>query len=407
MSLEQLNLSIPHGWVELSLRDVTSKVGSGATPRGGSTVYLDRGIPLIRSQNVHDNEFVWEGLAFLSEESSEKLKNVELHGGDVLLNITGDSILRCCCLPDALIGGRVNQHVAIVRSNGTVLPLYLQKWLSMPSMKKLMLGFSSGGTRKAVTQSDILGFPIAVPPLMEQRAIAATLGALDDKIESNSRAMRVSQKLGNALFYSLATETVSLSEIASITMGTSPKGETLNENGNGISFYQGTRDFDFRYPRLRVWTTNPKRFAEPNDTLLSVRAPVGDINRSRSRCCIGRGIAAVHSDSSPSSLYYAMRCAKSTWDKYQGEGTVFASVTKADVHAAEVLWPKPGTQKILEKELSSLDNKIESLCNENESLASLRDALLPELMSGRIRVPEAREVVQEATDMQVPEMEND
>ena len=228
-------------------------------------------------------------------------------------------------------------------------------------------------------QEEIPGFP-----LEEQRAIATTLGALDDKIESNRKAMTLAQELGDALFEQVDSSHVKLEEIAEIVMGTSPKGEFLNETGNGLPFYQGRRDFGFRFPTLRVWTTDPKRQANANDVLLSVRAPVGDLNQASQTCCIGRGIAAIRSVDFPSTLYYAMRGSTNVWEKFNAEGTVFGSVTKTDVHEALSKWPKYDNLAPLEERLSVIDRRIASLERETHYLATLRDCLLPELMSGRV-----------------------
>lgn len=235
------------------------------------------------------------------------------------------------------------------------------------------------------TQAEALVVQIPDPP--EQRAITATLGALDDKIESNRRAVTIAEQVGDALFAAVASESRLLSDVADITMGTSPKGADLNEDGDGLPFYQGTRDFGVRFPSLRVWTTAPVRTAAKSDTLMSVRAPVGELNRASADCCIGRGVAAIHSDTHPSTLYYAMRSSSSAWDKFQGEGTVFASVNKTDVHGAEIRWVGDGALLELEDKLRVIDARIESLESETQRLTALRDVLLPELLSGRIRVP--------------------
>lgn len=244
-----------------------------------------------------------------------------------------------------------------------------------------------GSAQPFISQGDAREVAISLPPISEQRAIAATLGALDDKIESNRRTVGKAQELGDALFISLTEEHRIISEVATITMGTSPRGNTLNEAGDGVAFYQGTRDFGFRFPARRIWTTNPIRLARRNDTLMSVRAPVGELNRALDDCCVGRGVAAIHSEKQPSTLYYAMRASRATWEKFQGEGTVFASVNKQDVHGAEIYWIGDHHAERLEQSLSSLDSKIESLETENERLTVLRDALLPALLSGSVRVP--------------------
>lgn len=256
---------------------------------------------------------------------------------------------------------------------------YLIKYVGLNHLKH--------GTSNPSLTRDAFGaqyFP--VPSLLEQRAIAATLGALDDRIESNRRVVAIAEQLGDALFAAAASESRLLADVADITMGSSPKGADLNEDGDGLPFYQGTRDFGVRFPSLRIWTTAPVRTAAKSDTLMSVRAPVGELNRASTDCCIGRGVAAIHSDTHPSTLYYAMRSSSSVWDKFQGDGTVFASVNKTDVHGAEIRWVGDGALLELESELNAIDARIESLESETRRLITLREALLPELLSGRIRV---------------------
>lgn len=243
-----------------------------------------------------------------------------------------------------------------------------------------------GSGQPLLNQTILKQIDFKAHPIEEQHGISATLGALDDKIESNRRAMTLAQDLGDALFERVDSSHVKLEEIADIVMGTSPKGEFLNETGIGLPFYQGTRDFGFRFPTLRVWTTDPKRQANSNDVLLSVRAPVGDLNRASQTCCIGRGIAAIQSVDFPSTLYYAMRGSTNVWEKFNAEGTVFGSVTKNDVHEALIKWPKCENLAPLEERLSVIDQRIASLEQETQYLATLRDCLLPELMSGRVSV---------------------
>lgn len=175
-------------------------------------------------------------------------------------------------------------------------------------------------------------------------------------------------------------------------MGSSPPGDTYNEEEEGLPFYQGVRDFGRRYPGLRVWTTGAVRLAKANDTLVSVRAPVGELNRSREECCIGRGVAAV-SSSSASTVYYALRASEETWAPFQQEGTVFGSINKGDLSKARLPWPDHSQADELERLLAAVDDKIHSLNSEIEYLIALRDTLLPELLSGRIRLPEAQEAV--------------
>ncbi len=160
---------IPKGWEVSKLKDLTSKIGSGATPRGGSEVYVDEGTALIRSQNVYDHEFHWAGLARLTDKSASELKNVEVMKDDVLLNITGDSILRTCVVDPSVLPARVNQHVAIIRSIEGIPPRYLHLYLLQESMKSILMGMSAGATRHAITKGHLESIDVLRPsaPVLE------------------------------------------------------------------------------------------------------------------------------------------------------------------------------------------------------------------------------------------------
>jgi type I restriction enzyme S subunit len=386
------------GWPEVTIADLTTKVGSGATPRGGSSTYLGSrvGFALIRSQNVLDRQFDRSGLAYISDEQAYGLRGVVVQRNDVLLNITGDGVTfaRACLVPEDVRPACVNQHVAIVRADPEKAdPGYLLAYLTHPDVKRYIESFNAGGSRRAITKGHIESFRLPQPPVNEQRTIAATLGALDDKVESNRRAVDVAELLGDQLFASGVAAAVSLKDVAALTMGSSPPGSTYNEAGSGLPFYQGVRDFGRRYPGHRVWTTGPVRVARDNDTLVSVRAPVGELNRARETCCIGRGVAAVSSDYA-STVFYALRASDATWEPFQQEGTVFGAINKGDLSNARLPWPSSTALVGVEARLAAIDAKVRSLINEIERLTALRDVLLPELLSGRIRVPEAAEALE-------------
>ena len=194
------------GWVEFRLGEVCTKIGSGATPRGGSSVYLDNGeIALIRSQNIYNDGFRRNGLVFISQEHAEQLSNVEVEPDDVLLNITGDSVARTCQVDSSILPARVNQHVAIIRPDSDRLNArYLRYFLVSPQMQLLMLSWAgSGGTRNALTKGMIESFEVSAPEnVTEQRAIACILGALDDKIELNRRMNETLEAMARAIFKS-------------------------------------------------------------------------------------------------------------------------------------------------------------------------------------------------------------
>ena len=199
-------VSSDEGWVSLRLGELCTKIGSGATPRGGKEVYLNEGpCSLIRSQNVYNNRFSRAGLVFITERMSTELNNVEVLPGDVLLNITGDSVARACQVPPDVLPARVNQHVAILRPDASKLSArFLRYFLVSPRTQTLLLSWArSGGTRNALTKGMIESLDICAPAdVTVQRSIAHILGTLDDKIELNRRMNETLEAMARALFKS-------------------------------------------------------------------------------------------------------------------------------------------------------------------------------------------------------------
>lgn len=162
-------------WPYVTLAELCTKLGSGATPRGGKSAYKTEGIPLIRSMNVHNGRFVWKDLAYIDDDQAAKLNGVTLMKGDVLLNITGASVARSCILPDELAGGRVNQHVSIVRVDQTkMLPVILNAALISDSYQRFLLNDSrmAGATREAITKEDLKNMMVPLSPLSLQQQFA-------------------------------------------------------------------------------------------------------------------------------------------------------------------------------------------------------------------------------------------
>lgn len=168
------------------LGDVCEKIGSGATPRGGKEAYKETGIPIIRSQNVHDWAFQSSGLAFLDDEQAKALTNVEVHSNDILLNITGDSVARACEVPAEHIPARVNQHVAIIRAGKEINPTYLLAFLQSKKAELLNLA-SSGATRNALTKKMIENLDINLPSRKKQDSVATLLDSIQSKITINAQ----------------------------------------------------------------------------------------------------------------------------------------------------------------------------------------------------------------------------
>lgn len=192
-------------WPHVTLAELCTKLGSGATPRGGRSTYKTEGIPLIRSMNVHNGYFVWKDLTYIDDEQAAKLNGVTLMKGDVLLNITGASVARSCILPDELAGGRVNQHVSIVRVDQTkMLPIILNMVLINDSYQRFLLNDSrmAGATREAITKEDLKSMKVPLPPLSLQQQFANFAVKVD---KSRFIAQQQIEKL-QMLYDSLAQE---------------------------------------------------------------------------------------------------------------------------------------------------------------------------------------------------------
>lgn len=246
-----------------------------------------------------------------------------------------------------------------------------------------------GTSQPLLTQGILNAIEVdAVPSFEKQVCIAGFLRQLDEKITLNQKTNDYLAAMCDAVFserFGGIGDNAVLSDVANITMGQSPSGKSYNEDGNGTVFYQGRGEFGWRFPTQRLFTTEPKRMAAEGDVLMSVRAPVGDLNVAYEDCCIGRGLAAIHSQY-PSYCLYLMRSLGKKLDAYNGEGTVFGSINGKALNGLEIGLPDADAIKAFEAFAQPIDQQIRSNVAEERSLATLRDALLPKLMSGEIDV---------------------
>lgn len=207
---------------------------------------------------------------------------------------------------------------------------------------------------------------------------------LNNNLEQQAQAIYQQMFVDNA---SSDWKEGSLSDIADITMGQSPSGSSYNEDGIGTIFFQGRAEFGFRFPSVRLFTTEPKRMASANDTLMSVRAPVGDLNVAHTDCCIGRGLAAIHSKTNHQSfVHYTMFSLKKQLDVFNGEGTVFGSINRNSLNEMQIIIPSDKALDEFESLVSPMDKTIRNNYDEICRLEAIRDFLLPKLMSGELDV---------------------
>ena len=346
--------------------------------------------------SLKSGRFVLEESAHLSDEDYVRwTRRVRPQADDVLFSY--ETCLGEAALMPPRLEACLGRRMGILRARkGAVDPRYLlYAYLGPEFQETIRQRMIHGATVERIPISEMGTWPLTISALPEQQDIAEVLSSLDDKIEANRQVARLVSAVASSLFAAVAKRSALLAEVAQVLMGQSPPGSTYNEDGSGLPFYQGTRDFGFRYPLRRVWCSEPTRVAESQDVLVSVRAPVGTLNVAREKCAIGRGVASLRSKSAPSVLYYAMTSDPSRWAPFEGEGTVFGSIAREQLSGLRIEWPTEGDVGQLEETLAVLNSRLVSAESEGEILGALRDALLPKLLSGELRVREAEALVED------------
>jgi type I restriction enzyme S subunit len=442
---------LPDGWQVKRLGSFCSKIGTGATPRGGSEVYLTSRIShaLIRSQHVFDRHFDSAGLAFISDTHADELRNAEVQSGDVLLNITGDGVTfgRSCIVPDRILPACVNQHVSIIRTDRNRCdPGYLLAVLTHPVTKGYIESFNSGGSRRAITKGHIESFEIPLPPLAEQKAIAAVLGALDDKIELNRRMNATLEAMARALFQSwfvdfdpvrakregrqpvgFDAETAAHfpaafqdSPLGDIPQGwaVEPVGEVVDCVGGGTpstaepKYWEGGRHHwttpkDFSSLQAPVLLDTGRKLTDagiakissgllPAGTLLlSSRAPVGYLAIAAMPVAINQGFIAMICNERASNYFMLNWCQTKMADiEGRATGTTFAEISKQNFRPILVLLPPKKLMAVFTAKVAPLYAQITANLRQSRTLATLRDTLLPKLLSGELSVAAPAERVE-------------
>jgi type I restriction enzyme S subunit len=316
-----------------------------------------------------------------------------------------------------------NQRLGLVTAQNPDVHLdFIYHLFRSDYVRKQIQLTSTGSKVKHTAPERIYDLLACLPPLHEQKKIAAVLSALDAKIELNNRINAELEAMAKTLYdywfvqfdfpnqdgrpykssggKMVYNETLKrdipegwtdakLTDIANITMGQSPAGNSYNEIGEGTVFFQGSTDFGWLFPTTRKYTTAPSRMAKKGDILLSVRAPVGDMNIANNDCCIGRGLAALNSKQKfDGFLFYVMKYFKQIFDRRNSEGTTFGSITKNDLHSLPLAYPDDELLKKYNAIVSENNKMIFTRSVENQHLTSLRDFLLPMLMNGQVQVGE-------------------
>ncbi|NUM72000.1 MAG: restriction endonuclease subunit S, partial [Ignavibacteriaceae bacterium] len=231
-----------------------------------------------------------------------------------------------------------------------------------------LISQGEGTTFGELSKSTLKELKFKLPPLEEQKEIAEILSSLDDKIDLLHRQNKTLEEMAQTLFRQWFIEEAqdhwdegNLEDEFKINMGQSPPGESYNEICNGVVFFQGSAEFSFRFPTQRLYTSEPRKTAEKFDTLISVRAPVGEINMVIDFCCIGRGLASIVNKTQPnrkSYTYHKMKYLSKEFNIYQDSGTVFGSLTRNNFNFIKTVIPDEKAIANFEEMASKFDYKI-------------------------------------------------
>ena len=267
-----------------------------------------------------------------------------------------------------------------------LLPEYLMLWFMRPEFDRYARFMSNGSAREVFDWDSMCGVELPVPSLPEQRKIVHDYQVITDRIELLRKMNENLEEQAYTLFQQAIGESEKdgvLSDLAIITMGTSPEGETMNNVGEGEVFYQGRTDFGFRFPTVRLYTTEAVRRAKCGDVLMSVRAPVGDINIAKEDCAIGRGLASIRpKDKCYSFMYYTMKALYFELQRFNDEGTVFGAITKDDLAGQKVAVLNNSERKAFDEKAKPIDACIRNNEYEIFTLQTLRNNILSGLAKG-------------------------
>mgnify|MGYP003289477707 CR=1 FL=1 len=273
-----------------------------------------------------------------------------------------------------------------------LLPEYLMMWFRRPEFDRYARFHSHGSAREVFDWDELCDVKLPIPSIERQREIVAEYETLTRRIHLNEQIIQHLESTAQSLYRKMFVDGIdkenlpegwrigTLSEFANITMGQSPDGETYNLEGDGTIFYQGRTDFGRRFPTARVYTTSPTRYAKEGDILLSVRAPVGDINIAPHNCCIGRGLASLRSKNNfQSYLYYQLLNLSNVFNVSDDEGTIFGSINKDDLYNIEIVIPTYMKMERFENIASAIDNNLQLKDIEINYLEKLQSLLLAKM----------------------------
>ena len=386
-------------WKKVKLGDYCLKIGSGSTPKGGSTVYVESGTSFIRSQNVYNLSFDYNGLTHITEEAANKLKGVTIFNEDILLNITGDSVARTCIVPNDVLPARVNQHVAIVRVDRKKMNgRFLNYYLASPRMQAHMLSLAvgKGASRNAMTKQMIENFNVPCPPLDTQHRIATILSRYDSLIENYQKQIKLLEESAQCLYKEWFIDLRFPGHENTKIVNGVPEGWEKANLGTLVEFKRGKtitkKEMVEGHIPVVAGGLEPAYYCNKFNTSEHVITISGSgANAGYTRMYFEKVWASDCSFADNSMTPYLhfifcfLRDNKTTIDNMQ-KGSAQPHVYAKDINAMELCLPETSILQTFEEKVSKCFDTISSLIFQIRLLTEARDRLLPKLMSGEKKV---------------------
>lgn len=403
---------IPEDWHLVTIGDFAIKVGSGITPRGGNSNYKEYGRPFVRSQNVGWGTLLLNDLVYIDDDTHKSFSSTELQQGDVLLNITGASIGRSAITETHLAGGNVNQHVCIIRTDKSKAGSRFLNYIILSSQGQRQIdSFQAGGNREGLNFGQIRSIRFPLPPtLAEQEAIALALYDTDALIESLKQLIAKKRQIKQGAMQELLSPTQDdnvrlLKEVSSLKgrigwQGLKQTEFTTNEDEpfliTGMNFKDGAIRWNEVYhiseERYEMATDIQLR---THDVLMTKDGTIGkvlyiDMIPHPEKASLNSHLLLfrpIKDSYSPKYLYYQL-CSK-RFKQFIDEsksGTTFFGLSQEAVGNYPVLLPPMEKQVNIASVLSDMDSEITSLEEKLAKTRQLKQGMMQELLTGRIRL---------------------
>lgn len=382
-------------WNEAKIKEFADVKGGKRLPKGKQLIKEQNSHPYIRIRDLGKSKYLQltSEYEYVDDDTQKSIARYIVNEGDILISVVG-TIGLIGIVGDTLDKANQTENCDKIVNIKGIIPEYLYYYLVSDFGQEEIRKGTVGAVQPKLPLKNVQDISVRYPSMEEQEKIVTILSSIDEKIATNETINNNLEQQALAIYQQMFVDNPSpewkegtLSDIADITMGQSPSGSSYNEESNGTIFFQGRAEFGFRFPTVRLFTTEPKRMACANDTLMSVRAPVGDLNVAHTDCCIGRGLAAIHSKTNHQSfVLYTMFSLKKQLDVFNGEGTVFGSINRNSLNEMPILIPSDEKLDEFEGIVAPMDTAIRNNYDETCRLDKIRNSLLPKLMSGELDI---------------------